>query len=144
GGNYLLNVGPTAEGIIPQASQDNLRAVGRWLKMNGEAIYGAGPTPFGAELGQPDPSTRDKQGNPGFQIAKDWRCTTKPGNLYIHLFGGPGASFELNKVSGHVGKAYMLADRKPLKMAQAGDKITVTLPAKPTSEYASVLVLETK
>ncbi len=34
GGNYLLNVGPTAEGVIPQASQDNLRAVGRWLKIN--------------------------------------------------------------------------------------------------------------
>ena len=46
GGNYLLNVGPTSEGIVPQASQDNLRAVGRWLKINGEAIYGAGPTPF--------------------------------------------------------------------------------------------------
>src|SRR5206468_2743285 len=38
GGNYLLNVGPTAEGVIPQPSQDNLRAVGRWLKVNGEAI----------------------------------------------------------------------------------------------------------
>ena len=43
GGNYLLNVGPTSEGVIPQASQDNLRGVGRWLKVNGEAIYGAGP-----------------------------------------------------------------------------------------------------
>ena len=47
GGNYLLNVGPTAEGIIPQASQDNLRAAGRWLKLNGEAVYGAGMSPFG-------------------------------------------------------------------------------------------------
>ncbi|NLH42462.1 MAG: alpha-L-fucosidase, partial [Planctomycetes bacterium] len=45
GGNYLLNVGPTSEGVIPQPSQDNLRAVGRWLKVNGEAIYGAGVTP---------------------------------------------------------------------------------------------------
>ncbi len=45
GGNYLLNVGPTAEGVIPQASQDILRTVGRWLKVNGEAVYGAGPRP---------------------------------------------------------------------------------------------------
>ena len=141
GGNYLLNVGPTSEGLIPQASQDNLRAVGRWLKVNGEAIYGAGPTPFGAELGAPD-GTTDKKGAPGFRVAKDWRCTTKPGKLYLHLFHWPGATFDLAKVNGKVKKAYMLADRKPLKMTQSGDKVSVTLPAKPTTEYASVLVLE--
>ena len=65
GGNYLLNVGPTSEGVIPQASQDNLRAVGRWLKVNGEAIYGAGPTPFGDELGAPDAARKDKNGKAG-------------------------------------------------------------------------------
>ena len=59
GGNYLLNVGPTAEGVIPQASQDNLRGVGKWLKVNGESIYGAGATPFGAELGEVDNTTKD-------------------------------------------------------------------------------------
>jgi alpha-L-fucosidase len=143
GGNYLLNVGPTAEGIIPQASQDNLRTVGRWLKVNGEAVYGAGPTPFGEELGAVDPNgPPDKKGNPAFKLAKDWRCTTKPGKLYLHLFKWPGATFELPKVQGKVTKAYMLADGKPLKFAQSSDKVTVTMPAKPTSEYASVLVLQ--
>ena len=38
-GNYLLNVGPTAEGVIPQPEIDRLLAIGRWLKVNGEAIY---------------------------------------------------------------------------------------------------------
>ncbi|HTH00700.1 MAG TPA: alpha-L-fucosidase, partial [Vicinamibacterales bacterium] len=51
GGNYLLNVGPTAEGVIPQASQDILRTVGRWLKVNGDAVYGASASPFGTEFG---------------------------------------------------------------------------------------------
>ena len=55
-----------AEGVIPQASQDNLRAVGRWLKINGEAIYGAGPTPFGSELGAPDATKLTKDGKPVF------------------------------------------------------------------------------
>ncbi|HEY2019514.1 MAG TPA: alpha-L-fucosidase, partial [Bryobacteraceae bacterium] len=110
GGNYLLNVGPTSEGVVPQPSQDNLRAVGRWLKINGDAIYGAGTTPFGEELGSPDPTRKDKQGNPAFTIAKDWRCTTKPGRLFITLFRWPSAAFELNKVSGKVGKAYLLTD----------------------------------
>ena len=60
--------------------------MGRWLKVNGEAIYGAGPTPFGPELGHPDPTKPDqKTGAPTFVASTDWRCTTKPGKLYIHL-----------------------------------------------------------
>ena len=39
GGNYLLNVGPTAEGLIPKPSIDRLKQIGKWLKINGEAIY---------------------------------------------------------------------------------------------------------
>jgi alpha-L-fucosidase len=39
GGNYLLNVGPTAEGLIPEASIERLAEMGNWLKINGEAIY---------------------------------------------------------------------------------------------------------
>jgi len=145
GGNYLLNVGPTAEGVIPQASQDNLRAVGRWLKVNGEAIYGAGPTPFGDELGTPDNSRQDKNGRPAFNIATDWRCTTKPGKLYITLFKWPTGAFEVSKVSGKVKKAYLLADtsKKSLKVSQSADKVSVTLPSTAPGQIASVLVLET-
>lgn len=52
-GNYLLNVGPTAEGEIPAPEVERLLAIGRWLKTNGEAIYGtrgglyAKPLPWG-------------------------------------------------------------------------------------------------
>jgi len=38
-GNYLLNIGPTAEGVIPQPEIDRLLAIGRWMKVNGAAIY---------------------------------------------------------------------------------------------------------
>ncbi len=100
GGNYLLNVGPTSEGVIPQQSQDNLREVGRWLKINGEAIYGAGPTPFGEELGANDPVAKDSKGNPVFHQATDYRVTTKPGKLYVHLFKWPAGSFALSGVKG--------------------------------------------
>ena len=146
GGNYLLNVGPTSEGVIPQASQDNLRAVGRWLKINGEAIYGAGPTPFGEELGAIDETTHDKKGNPGFKMATDWRCTTKPGKLYITLFKWPAGTFELKKVKGQVTRAYLLADpsHKSLTVKQDGDRVTVALPDKAPGQIASVLALQTK
>ncbi len=145
GGNYLLNVGPTAEGVIPQASQDNLRAVGRWLKVNGEAIYGARPTPFGDELGAYSDTEKDKDGKPVFKAREDWRCTAKPGRLYIHLIKWPGAEFTLRGMKESVKKAYMLADpgRKGLKIAKTGDSLTVTLPVKAPSEYDSVLCLVT-
>ena len=49
GGNYLLNVGPNSEGLIPQPSLDRLAEVGKWMKVNGEAIYGSTATAFGDE-----------------------------------------------------------------------------------------------
>ena len=56
GGNYLLNVGPTAEGIIPEPEIERLKAMGRWLRTNGDAIYGteAGPYRKIAGLGSRD------------------------------------------------------------------------------------------
>ena len=46
GGNLLLNVGPTAEGEIPAATVERLQAMGRWMKVNGEAIYATDSGPF--------------------------------------------------------------------------------------------------
>ena len=144
GGNYLLNVGPTAEGVIPQPSQDNLRAVGRWLKVNGEAIYGAGPTPFGSELGSVDQTRIGKDGKPLFVVTTAWRCTTKPGKLFIHLFKWPDGSFTLPEMKGKASRAYLLADtrHKPLKLRQQGGRLTVSLPKIAPGEIASVLVVE--
>ena len=46
GGNYLLNVGPTAEGVFPSASIERLREIGQWMALNGESIYGTEASPF--------------------------------------------------------------------------------------------------
>jgi alpha-L-fucosidase len=46
GGNFLLNVGPTAEGLIPQPSIERLEEIGAWMDVNGESIYGTTASPF--------------------------------------------------------------------------------------------------
>jgi alpha-L-fucosidase len=146
GGNYLLNVGPTSEGVVPQPSQDNLRTVGRWLKLNGESIYGAGPSLFGQEFGTPNPDTtkKDSRGNRLFDAKTEWRCTTKPGKLYLHIFKWPSGQFEITGVIGSVGKAYFLADpaHKPLAVRQEKDRVTIVLPPDALDKMDSVVVIE--
>ncbi len=112
GGNYLLNVGPTSEGVIPQASQDNLRTVGRWLKTRGVAVYGAGRSPFGEEFGEFSAVRKDLAGKPVFLPLTDWRCTTQPGKLYFTLFKAPGAGFVLPEFKNPVKRAYFLGEPK--------------------------------
>ncbi len=128
GGNYLLNVGPTSQGIVPVESADNLRTVGRWLKVNGEAIYGAGRSPFGAEFGDRSQTLKDAKGQPLFLARNDWRCTTKPGKLYFTIFhvtdrveNSNDARFVLPAFKNAIKGAYMLDDpkRTPLNVATA-------------------------
>lgn len=144
GGNYLLNVGPTGEGIIPEANVKIFQELGAWLKVNGEAVYGAGRTPFGDELGAYSTTEKDAKGKPVFNEAKEWRCTTKPGKLYITLFKWPAGTFELKGLKGKATKAALLADpaHKPLAFKQTGADVTVTLPEKAPDALGSVLCLD--
>jgi alpha-L-fucosidase len=123
GGNYLLNVGPTAEGVIPEASQRILRTIGKWLGANGEAIYGAGHSPFYL----PDIT---------------WRCTTKPGRLYLHLINWPGPHFRFEGLESKVNRAWFLATRKPVSFQQKGSVLDFRLPPRPVDPYNTVIVLE--
>ena len=144
GGNYLLNVGPTGEGEIPEANVKTFREIGAWMKVNGEAIYGAGRTPFGEELGAYSTTEKNRHGKFVFNEKKDWRCTTKPGKLYITLFSWPKGEFELKGVKGQVTKAVLLADpdRKPLSFRQEAQNVTVSLPANAPDALGSVLCLD--
>ncbi len=76
--------------VSASRAQDVLRVVGRWLKVNGEAVYGAGPSPFGDEFGEASTKgTTDLHGNPLFLERSEYRVTTKPGKLYFTIFTEP-------------------------------------------------------
>jgi alpha-L-fucosidase len=129
GGNYLLNVGPTAEGVIPQPSVDKLREVGQWLKTNSDAVYGNGPSPYPYEL--------------------PWGIiTTKPGKLYLHVFEWPKNELVLYGLKSKVRSARLLANGSKLKVTQQSDakidhhSLTIQLPAVASDKYDSVIVLD--
>jgi len=145
GGNYLLNVGPDSNGVVPAPEAERLRAMGQWLAVNGEAIYSTGPTLFGPEAGSFSATEKDKNGKPKFVPSWDWRSTTTPNKIFIELFSWPTGSFHLDKLPRPVTSAYLLSDptHTPLKLTRTGDALDVQLPANAPDPIASVLVLET-
>ena len=143
GGNYLLNVGPTAEGVIPQVSQDILRTVGRWLQVNGEAVYGAGATPFGEELGEPSArGAKDVRGDSLVYQQMQWRVTTKPGKLYFTFFDEPRAPFALPRMKNTVKRAYRLADNAPVDMKTENGRTLLNIDRPILDPMATVVVVE--
>jgi alpha-L-fucosidase len=143
GGNYLLNVGPMADGVIPPRSQDTLRAVGDWLKINGEAIYGAGPTPFGDELGEPSArAAKDLRGQPLVLARTEWRATTRPGKIYFTFFDEPRVPFDLPVMKNKALRAYRLADKAPVEMKVENGKVTLTIERPIHDPMATVIVVE--
>ena len=143
GGNYLLNVGPMANGEMPQAAQDILRTAGAWLKVNGEAVYGAHATPFGDELGELAARNKDSRGQPVFLARTDYRITSKPGKLYFTFFGGQRNPFVLPPMQNAVKRAYRLADGAPFEVREVnGERQLTTTGLMNTDPMATVIVVE--
>jgi len=125
GGNFLLNVGPTAEGLIPQPSVERLTAIGKWMKVNGESIYGTTASPIG---------------KPGWG-----RCTAKAGRLYLHVFDWPAdGKLVVTGLNSKVKRAYLLADksRTALAVRRQNEAVTITVPLKQIDKIDTVVVLE--
>jgi len=143
GGNYLLNVGPTAEGVVPQPSQDVLRTVGTWLRVNGDAVYGANPTPFGDELGETSSKgAKNVRGEPLFLVNTQWRYTTRPGKLYVTFFDEPRAPFPLPAIKNRITRAYHLDGGSEVKLSVEGGRTFLNLDRPILNPTATVVVVE--
>ena len=144
GGNYLLNVGPDSQGVIPAESVKRLAEVGAWMKVNGAAIYGSTATPFGAEAGSFSPTEKDKKGDPLLKPDWTWRATQKPGHLYLILFQWPtGGKFTVPAFAKAITAATLLADSSAkLTVVQDEKGIMISgLPAMAPDPIASVIDL---
>ncbi|RME96335.1 MAG: alpha-L-fucosidase [Verrucomicrobia bacterium] len=128
GGNYLLNVGPTAEGLIPQPSVERLAAIGRWMKVNGRAIYGTTASPF---------------------PKLPWgRCTKRVFRnrtmLYLHVFDWPeNGRLVVPGLRNQPRRCFLLADpdRHPLATRLTDAGLEIELPAQAPDPVCSVITL---
>ncbi|MDN3355123.1 alpha-L-fucosidase [Actinomadura sp. DC4] len=129
-GNFLLDIGPRADGTIPQVMQDRLRAIGAWLKVNGESVYGTSYWSREASAGD------------------DIRFTVAPNKaFYITSFARPGGQVTVNApVPVRAGQRITLlgSDGKPLKWTASNGTLTIDVPpaARRTGQYAWVFKVD--
>lgn len=124
GGNYLLNIGPMADGTIPAPSVAVLERVGAWMKKNGESIYGTGACPVG-------------------QFA--WgRCTVKGERVYLHAFQRPADGvLAVTGLKNEVKSAWLVgAPGKKLEVRRQDGVAQVKLPDGVWEEGSTVVALE--
>jgi len=128
GGNYLLNIGPKPDGSVRKEEVERLKEIGKWMKKNGEAIYGTERRPEGF----------------GFWGAGMLgMATVKGNNAYLHIFRWPGETAVITGIKNRVLSARILASGKKLRVRQENGKLVIMgLPVRPPDKYGTVIKLE--
>jgi len=126
GGNYLLNVGPTAKGVIPSPEITRLIGMGHWLKTYGKAIYTTRSSPFKEKF--------------------SWgRVTQAPNKLYLEIFHWPkNGRLTLPAYSGSIASAHLMGapNRAGVSADNSGNQLVVNLPGKAPNGIASVVEID--
>ncbi|GJM63804.1 alpha-L-fucosidase [Persicobacter diffluens] len=143
-GCLLLNVAPHPDGSIPQAQQDRLRAMGKWLKLNGEAIYKSRPWFIYGE-GPTETKTghlADQKFN-GFS-EEDIRFTTRDGQLYAIALGWPESgklpikSLSKNLYNEQIKSVELIGHTGKIKWTRTDQALEIKLPETKPCEHAFV------
>jgi alpha-L-fucosidase len=155
GGNYLLNVGPTAEGLFPRESIKQLKEIGHWMNINGEAVYGTRKWITGHE-GPNDilingTESREKDGFKARFTSDDFWFTAKDRTIYVTSLKWPENRHilikSLNKLderqTGEIKSVQMLGCNEKLLWVTGNDGLHVTLPSKKHGSYGYVLKITT-
>ncbi len=121
-GNFLLNVAPDGEGKIPIEAVESLRKIGQWMRINGSAIYGAGPSPV---------------------VAPNLGLTTRVGDrVYLLIQRWPGSPVPFAWCGSQVKSARLLATDQYARIVQKDDRVWLyDLPEYPVDPYLNVIEL---
>jgi alpha-L-fucosidase len=123
GGNYLLNVGPSSLGEIPEPSIERLKQIGQWMRVNGDSIYATSASPFR-------------------KYSFDGRATVKGNRLYIHVFSWKDGRAKIVGLQSKVLHATWLATGKPAQISDDGaGTLTIAAPENP-DPIATVVALD--
>lgn len=127
GGNFLLNIGPKADGSIPQPSIERLEAIGDWMDVNSESIYGTSPSPF---------------------HRLTWGRATKKAHeggtsLYLQVFDWPeDRKLVVPGLANSPVSARLLDGKETLSFKQEDGNLVLRVPRKAPDAYVSVIRLE--
>ena len=125
GGNLLLDVGPTPEGTIQPEFVERLQAVGKWLSVYGDSIYG---TTYGPLQNLPYGKT-----------------TAKDHTVYVHVFDWPGDGvLTVPGLPGRVARVSLVGDKHKLRWRQNEEKLEIQVPPAAPDENDTVVQIETK
>ncbi len=130
-GNFMLNIGPRANGEVPYEISQRMLAMGKWLDVNGESVYGAEAFDLHKDLHDWGKITAKKEAG-----------KTK---LYLHVYTWPlDKNIPLTGVTSAPSKVYVLADKQelPLEFTHSGAFTEIQIPELAPDPYVSVIVLE--